>query len=286
MRPNLRKPMPQNALLELCGSHVIELQRRSKFLLLRFSAREGKASGNSGSQASRVLIHLGMTGVLRLADAGSELQDKASFMRWWPQHSKKHDHWCFLLEREGKHSALIYNDVRRFGILDIESEAIAVEAPPYFSNLGVEPLSEDFSPELLWQKSRGKSTELKAWLLQGKVVCGVGNIYCSEALFLARLHPERPASSLKKVECEALYGAVCRVLEEAIAAGGTTLKDFRNSEGKPGYFQQSLLVYGRDGQPCTVCGSLVLKLQQAQRSSFFCPKCQKKPKSRDKAKKA
>jgi formamidopyrimidine-DNA glycosylase len=167
---------------------------------------------------------------------------------------------------------LRYTDPRRFGAWlwtdDLEGSSV-------LSHLGPEPLSEDFSADYLFEKSRSKKSPIKPWLMDNKLVVGVGNIYASESLFVAGISPDRPVNSLKPDEAALLVATIKAVLLRSIEQGGTTLRDFLQSDGKPGYFAQELQVYGRAGEPCRACGTPILSKKHAQRTTFYCPKCQR-----------
>lgn len=167
---------------------------------------------------------------------------------------------------------LRYTDPRRFGARLWTKE---LEGHNVLTHLGPEPLSDDFNGEYLHQKCAKKKTAIKPWLMDNKLVVGVGNIYASESLFAAGIHPDRLASSLSLAECELLARVIKAVLLRSIEQGGTTLKDFLQSDGKPGYFAQELQVYGRKGEPCRVCGTPIVATKHAQRATFYCRQCQK-----------
>ena len=202
-----------------------------------------------------IIIHLGMSGSLRILP--EELPPE------------KHDH-VDLVMNNGK--VLRYTDPRRFGAWLWTKE---LEGHNVLAHLGPEPLSDDFNGEYLHQKCAKKKTAIKPWLMDNKLVVGVGNIYASESLFAAGIHPDRLASSLSLAECELLARVIKAVLLRSIEQGGTTLKDFLQSDGKPGYFAQELQVYGRKGEPCRVCGTPIVATKHAQRATFYCRQCQK-----------
>lgn len=238
----LRYPV-DTQLLEsrLVGQKVLSLKRRAKYLLFEF---------DSGT----LLIHLGMTGVMRVLPLHTEL--------------KKHDHIDFIL----KEVLLRFNDTRRFGMVLWLDNALA---HPLLKNLGEEPLSIEFHPETMAKKLKKTKRPIKLALMDQAVVVGVGNIYANEALYMAKIHPERLSDSLSLNEIKALVQAVKSVLEKAIAGGGTTLKDFLSIEGKPGYFRHELKIYGRADKPCENCGTLIKKIVLGQRATYFCSQCQK-----------
>jgi formamidopyrimidine-DNA glycosylase len=237
----LRYPIDDHLPAILAGETINAVERRAKYLLLRLSA-------------STLLIHLGMSGSLRLVN-----RDEA-FAR--------HDHWQLDLV-EGY--ALRLHDPRRFGALLWYQGADSDQ--PLLAHLGPEPLEEGFTADYLYRATRRRSA-IKSLIMQGSVVVGVGNIYASESLFRARLRPSRSAASLSLAECSALVEAIRQILTQAITQGGTTLRDFVGSDGRPGYFAQQLAVYGRAGASCRDCGSAITSAIIGQRNTFWCPHCQ------------
>jgi len=238
----LRYPIPADLVTRVRGRSILDFQRRGKYLLLQ--VEEGT-----------VLIHLGMSGSLRFVTTA--------------QPPERHDHVDFILD----HGILRYRDPRRFGLVLWQSASAGLHS--LLQKLGPEPLGDDFTPAYLANKARGSKRAIKNFIMDSKVVVGVGNIYANEALFLARIHPQRPAGSLVTDEWNELHRSIVAVLRAGIKAGGTTLQDFVDGSGKPGYFQQQLLVYGRDNAPCPVCGEVLHKQVIGQRSTWFCPRCQK-----------
>jgi len=240
---SLRWPVPRELISLLPGQRIGGVGRRSKYLLFAFS---------SGT----MIVHLGMTGHLRVDSMQTE--------------KRKHDH-VEIIFTDG--TALRYNDPRRFGSI------LWTLADPLqhvrLSTLGPEPFDSKFNASYLHKLSRNRKVAVKPFLMDAHVVVGVGNIYASEALYRARIAPARPAGKVSKAAYERLIQAVTIILSEAIAAGGTTIKDFANSEGKPGYFTQELRVYGRAGQKCKACDTLVKQIRLGQRSTFYCSNCQK-----------
>ena len=184
--------------------------------------------------------------------------------------TKKHDHVIFHLNN---YKYLVFNDARRFGLIDI-SLLNELEKHRFFKNLGPEPLSDGFSTEYLYEKLRARNIPIKNSLMDNSIVVGIGNIYASESLFLAKINPMRPSCTLLLNEVENLIAAAKNVLAKAIKAGGTTLKDFVSGDNTPGYFKQELFVYGRNGQNCLACNNIILKIKQSGRATFFCPSCQ------------
>lgn len=237
----LRYPIPVTTLTNYVGTPLVNVTRRAKYLLLTF-------------EQGTLLIHLGMSGSLRITDSTSE----------W----RKHDHWQLSFST----LALRYHDPRRFGFLLITP---SLETHPLLSNLGVEPLSHDFTAHYLYEKLRAKKVAIKTALMSNQIVVGIGNIYACESLFLAKIHPQQPANKLTITEVEALHQHIQQTLKRAITQGGSTLKDFVNPDGQPGYFAQTLQVYGRAQQPCYTCGTPIQNIKLTGRSSFFCPECQR-----------
>lgn len=236
----LRYPVP-DALKQLIGQRFIAITRRGKYLVL------------TTDQQQRFLIHLGMSGSLRVVPVSQARQ--------------RHDH-IEIHFIDGQ--ALRYRDPRRFGLwlcLDQDDH-------PLLATLGPEPLSDAFDLEYVWQHTRLKRVAIKKWLMNSRCVVGVGNIYANEALFQARLHPLRVASSLTKAEAKRLVTCVKTVLAQAIEVGGTTLKDFLHSDGQPGYFRQQLHVYGRGDQACVRCQTTLQQTRLDNRTTVFCNKCQ------------
>ncbi|OQY20627.1 MAG: DNA-formamidopyrimidine glycosylase [Desulfobacteraceae bacterium 4572_35.1] len=239
----LRYPVPEQLSSILFQQKVLSFERRAKYLLLRV------ATGT-------VIIHLGMSGSLLW-------QEKT-------QAAKKHDHVDLLFENGG---CLRYHDPRRFGLVLWHPGDQPLQHR-LLNKLGPEPLASEFNAQYLYDISRTKKRPIKTFLMDSHVVVGVGNIYANEALFQAGIHPECAAGALSFSTCERLVKIVQDVLRAAIRAGGTTLQDFVNGHGAPGYFQQQLFVYGREGQPCLKCGTLLIKKRIGQRSAFFCFNCQ------------
>ena len=227
---------------QACGQRVSSVRRRAKYLLVALDT-------------GGLMIHLGMSGSLRICDE----DDGAG----------KHDHVDIVLDSG---HCLRFNDPRRFGLFCWWKAP--VDQHPLLRHLGPEPLQDSFSGAYLYQKSRGRRGAVKNFIMDGKVVVGVGNIYASESLFMAGIHPARAAGRISAARYEALVAAIRDVLERAIAQGGTTLRDFAGSDGRPGYFAQDLLAYDREAKPCFRCGTSIRKKVIGQRSSFYCPKCQ------------
>ena len=240
----LRWPIPSEV-DRIAGQKIVSARRRGKYLLFELS------------KGGTLLIHLGMSGGLRVIDVDTD----------W----RKHDHFAL---RFGADRELRFHDPRRFGcLLFCQGE---VEKHSLLAKLGPEPLDGDaFSTDYLAAKARGRSVAIKTLIMNSHIVVGVGNIYACEALFMAGISPKRVAGKVSKARLARLVEAIQKVLGDAIEMGGTTLRDFLNEKGEPGYFKQELQVYGREGEPCRVCGTLVKRFVQANRSTFFCAKCQR-----------
>ncbi|MFM7784993.1 MAG: bifunctional DNA-formamidopyrimidine glycosylase/DNA-(apurinic or apyrimidinic site) lyase [Gammaproteobacteria bacterium] len=242
----LRWPVPAGLPETLAGQSVLGIDRRAKYLLLRFTR-------------GTLLVHLGMSGSLRLLDpagAGSPL--------------RRHDHLEFRFD-DG--TVLRYHDPRRFGSVHwLDSDP---SLHPLLRELGPEPLEPGFDGDTLWRASRGRRVPVKQLLMDGSVVVGVGNIYASEALFRAAIDPRRAANRVSRVRYLRLAEAVRAVLGQAVATGGTTLRDYVDGNGQPGEFALRLNVYGREGEACPHCATAIRQVRLGQRSTFFCPNCQR-----------
>ena len=241
--PRLRWPVPADIGTLLPGQRLERVTRRGKFLLLT-------------CPAGHLILHLGMSGSLRIAPADAP--------------PEKHDHLDVVMD-DGR--CLRLRDPRRFG-----AALWSVDDPlnhPLLVHLGPEPLEDGFNAEWLHRLSRNRRVAVKSFLMNSRVVAGVGNIYASEALYLAGVHPARAAGRISIGRYARLVTSVRRVLADAIAAGGTTLRDFVDSSGSPGYFAQRLRVYGRSAEACERCGAPVRSRVIGQRSTFFCPRCQR-----------
>ncbi|WP_075187168.1 bifunctional DNA-formamidopyrimidine glycosylase/DNA-(apurinic or apyrimidinic site) lyase [Teredinibacter haidensis] len=241
---NLRWPIPAELIELVKRKTITDIQRRGKYLLFQLSS------------GVTLLWHLGMSGSMRILTQA--------------QAPNIHDHVDLELT-DG--TTLRFHDPRRFGAL-LYTEGDAAEHP-LISHLGPEPLSEDFNCDYLYQRTRKRSQAIKAAIMDSKLVVGVGNIYANEALFNAGIHPLKAAGKLTHPACEHLTIEIKQVLQEAIKQGGTTLRDFTGSDGKPGYFAQQLSVYGRSGEPCNKCGKLLTEKRLGQRSTVYCTKCQR-----------
>ena len=238
----LRQPVPADLADRLASQPLQAVERRAKYLLFRFP---------TGS----LLIHLGMSGSLRIVPAGLP--------------PEKHDHIDIVFGAR----TLRLRDPRRFGlVLWAKGDGLA---HPLLTSLGVEPLSTEFDGPWLHKAGRGRKTPAKLFIMDGKHVVGVGNIYASESLFRAGIDPTTPIGRLGPKRCERLVLSIRETLEAALAAGGSSLRDFVGSNGQPGYFQQQYFVYGRDGEACRHCETPIRKRIMGQRASFYCPNCQK-----------
>lgn len=238
----LRWPVDKRLPSKLSDKKLLNLQRRGKYLVLEF-------------ENGALFIHLGMSGSLRILKLKSQLE--------------KHDHFEIIFSND---KVLRLRDPRRFGaVLWTEDNW---QNHKLIKSLGPEPLTDEFNTEYLYTKSRNKSLAIKSFIMDSHIVVGVGNIYASEALFRAGIHPTRASKRISKARFEALVSAIKIVLKKAISEGGTTLKDFTNAEGKPGYFTQQLNVYGKVNLPCPTCSTAIKHKVIAQRATYYCPHCQ------------
>ena len=238
-QPSLRWPIP-NDLQKLVGQKLIQLTRRSKYILAQF-------------EQDTMLWHLGMSGSFRICDEHDEL--------------RKHDHFILQLDD----MQLRYHDPRRFGCilwLDEYSQSKLIDT------LGPEPLSEAFHADYLFNRFKTKNTAIKVAMMDNHIVVGVGNIYATESLFNLGINPAQPASTLTFQQVEKMVIEIKRILKQAIDLGGSTLRDYSNAMGENGYFQQTLLAYGRAGEMCVNCETTLENLKLGQRASVFCPQCQ------------
>lgn len=239
---SLRYPLPRALGRRLAGQTLRDIDRRGKYLLFRF-------------EKGTLILHLGMSGSLRLVPADEP--------------PEKHEHLDLVFGGQ----ALRLRDPRRFGAaLWVGDDA---SAHPLIAPLGIEPLSDAFTGDWLHAAARGRATAIKLFLMDSHAIVGVGNIYASESLFRAGIDPRTPAGRLSRARCGRIAEAVKATLEAALAAGGSTLRDFIHSDGSSGWFQQQHFVYGREGEPCRVCGTRVRSLRLGQRSTFHCPRCQR-----------
>lgn len=240
--PSLRWPVTA-AVQQVCGQQVHGLSRRAKYLLIE-------------CETGGLMCHLGMSGSLRICQDGDP--------------PRLHDHFDLVLDSA---YCVRFHDPRRFG-------ALLWWDPPFQAHellreLGPEPLSQEFDGKYLWQRARQLRTPVKNFIMNGKVVVGVGNIYAAEALFMAGIHPCRAAGRIALCRYQGLAAVIKDVLQRAIRHGGTTLRDFVNSAGEPGYFAQELLVYDREGKACFQCRTPIRRTVIGQRSSYYCPRCQR-----------
>lgn len=242
-QPRLRQRVPARLGKELRGQRIQNVTRRGKYLLIR-------------TEAGTLLLHLGMSGSLRIVDA--------------PSPHRPHDHLDIVLD-DGR--CLRLHDPRRFGLALWTTRDPAQH--PLLGKLGPEPLGEAFSGNHLHARSRGRRIAVKQFIMDSHVVVGVGNIYANEALFRAGIDPRRAAGRVSRERYQRLAAAIVATLNEALQQGGTTLRDYLNSDGEPGYFRLHLNVYERAGKPCRVCGAPIRLLRQGQRSTYYCPHCQR-----------
>ena len=239
----LRWPIPSELHPLLSGQRCVSVDRRGKYLLLNF------ANG-------ALLLHLGMSGSLRTVLPTTPIL--------------KHDHFDLVFDHN---LALRLRDPRRFGAVLWAGKNPTEHV--LLAKLGPEPLTTDFNPDRLFQLARGRTAAVKTFIMDNATVVGVGNIYANESLFMANIKPTRAAGKLTRGDCERLYAAIVKILAAAIEQGGTTLRDFAAADGQPGYFAQQLSVYGRAGEPCPQCGTLISTLRIGQRAAFYCGKCQR-----------
>ena len=252
-QPRLRWPIPDGLHEQLQGKLIKSVSRRAKYLLL-------------DCEVGTLILHLGMSGSLRLLRASdAETIQSIKFV----DAPGKHDHFDLIVDNQ---VILRFRDPRRFGAVLWQPGCI--KQHPLFVHLGPEPLSKDFSAKRLYENSRGRKSSIKETIMNNQIVVGVGNIYANEALFHAKINPQTAAGRIGLFRYEILVQQIKSVLEIAIEAGGSSLRDFVKSDGNPGYFQQQYWVYGRAGMACKRCGTVIRMIKQAQRSSFYCPACQ------------
>ncbi|OED48515.1 DNA-formamidopyrimidine glycosylase [Rhodobacteraceae bacterium (ex Bugula neritina AB1)] len=254
-RPDLRWPFPERMAERLTGARVNSLRRRSKYILADLDTQE------------TLLIHLGMSG--RMTVSGDPL---GQFVHEHPQ-TEKHDHVVLDMDNGAR---ITFNDPRRFGAMDLLESATA-DSHKLLSVLGPEPLGNDFHEDHLLGAFRGRNTPVKSALLDQGIIAGLGNIYVCEALFRAGISPRRKAGQISAHRVAALVPIIRQVLHDAIRAGGSSLKDFRQASGELGYFQHSFDAYGREGEPCRRegCAGSIARITQSGRSTFYCVKCQR-----------
>ncbi|MDP5350147.1 MAG: bifunctional DNA-formamidopyrimidine glycosylase/DNA-(apurinic or apyrimidinic site) lyase [Paracoccaceae bacterium] len=254
-RPDLRWPFPPDMAARLTGRRVLRLRRRSKYILADLDSGES------------LLIHLGMSG--RMLVSGDPL---GRFVHDHPA-AEKHDHVVLDMDNGAR---ITFNDPRRFGAMDLLDTATA-DRHKLLALIGPEPLGNDFSEPYLVAAFEGRNTPVKSALLDQRIVAGLGNIYVCEALFRSRISPRRKAGQISATRVAALVPIIRQVLAEAIEAGGSSLRDFRQADGELGYFQHSFDAYGREGEPCRAagCTGTITRIVQSGRSTFYCPKCQR-----------
>ncbi|XOV80096.1 MAG: bifunctional DNA-formamidopyrimidine glycosylase/DNA-(apurinic or apyrimidinic site) lyase [Aestuariibacter sp.] len=242
----LRWPIPENLAAVLANKALTKVARRAKYLLFYFNNNDDEA----------LMVHLGMSGSLRICATNEA--------------PLKHDHVDIEFSNG---NCLRYSDPRRFGcILWLGSSP---NEHPLLNHLGVEPLDDEFDGHYLWTRSRTKQIAVKQFVMDQKIVTGIGNIYATEALFMAGIRPTKSAGKVSKAKYKLFVDAAKVILDRSITQGGTTLRDFVGGDGKPGYFAQQLLVYGKKGQPCPSCATTLKEVRLSNRSSVYCPTCQK-----------
>ena len=241
--PRLRTPIEPLKTAPLCNKKIVAVNRRGRYSLVRFA------------DDSILLMHYGMTGVVRIEGVSEK---------------RKHEHIFFHLS-----NGLImkFECPRRFS----QVEYFPNDDIPVLKKLGIEPLSDEFDGKFLYNAAQKKKTPAKLFITDNAIVTGVGNIYAAEVLFAAGVHPELPANELTLKQCDLLVEHIKRILNLAIECGGSTISDFRHVDGSQGAFARELKIYGRDGEKCLICNSVIERIVQGGRSSFFCPKCQKMP---------
>lgn len=245
---SLRWPVPPEIGEDLAGQKIVSARRRGKYLLFEMS------------EGGTLLIHLGMSGSLRIVTGKNE--------EW-----RKHDHIGLGI---GASKELRFHDPRRFGCwLFCPPGEAPEESHALLKDLGPEPLSDDFNADYLWDRTRKRKVAIKQLIMNANQVVGVGNIYACEALFMSGISPKKAAGRVTRKQTEWLVESIKKVLGEAIEMGGTTLRDFLNAEGEAGYFKQELRVYDREGEPCRECEASVKRIVQSNRSTFYCSSCQK-----------
>ncbi len=259
-RGDLRRPFPERFAARLKGRKVIALRRRAKYILADLDSGE------------TLVIHLGMSGRMTVQADGKTARKIGTYVHETSDGVGKHDH--VVLETDAP-ARILFNDHRRFGLMDLV-ETRTLEADRLFRDIGIEPLSPGFNVKHLAAALAGKKTPIKSSLLDQRVVAGLGNIYVAEALFRSHVSAKRLAGSLRPDELKLLVAAIKKVLQDAIAVGGSSLRDHALPDGALGEFQHHFLVYGREGEPCrSKCPGTIKRIVQAGRSTFYCPKCQK-----------
>ena len=241
-QPRLRWPVPGDMEKKVCGHEIQAVKRRGKYLLIE-------------TDDGTLILHLGMSGSLRLSSSLHQ--------------SSPHDHVIFTLDNG---TCLIFRDPRRFGAV-LWTPSLP-EFHPLLRHLGPEPLDDQFDGDYLYRQSRHRKQNVKSFIMDQHIVVGVGNIYANEALFCAGIRPTRAAGKIAKQRYQRLSQCIKEVLLRAIGQGGSTLRDFVNEQGQPGYFQLTLNVYGREGLPCPRCGKPIKRITLGQRATYYCPRCQ------------
>ncbi|HZO82073.1 MAG TPA: bifunctional DNA-formamidopyrimidine glycosylase/DNA-(apurinic or apyrimidinic site) lyase [Candidatus Binataceae bacterium] len=250
----LRRTVAADFASRVALHRIVRLSRRAKYLIIELE------STHAGDGAA-MIVHLGMSGSLTHRQNGFNAAD----------FDPRHDHVEFQLDDR---SRLVYNDPRRFGLIRlVEADALATTVE--LQQLGPEPLSADFNADYLARVARGRRTAIKNVIMDQAVVAGIGNIYASEILFRAGIRPTRRAERVTRREIERIVAATAPILRAAIGNRGTTFRSYRDSRGRPGRFAERLMVYGREGKPCLVCGSPIRAIVVGQRASFYCPHCQR-----------
>jgi formamidopyrimidine-DNA glycosylase len=258
----LRDFIPADLNKKILNHTITKIERKAKYILIHLAA-------NANFQSQVLIIHLGMSGRLTIQDEAYQ--------------RKKHDHVILKLNGTAHENAeigvrqqclLVFNDARRFGIFTL-TDLENLSQHKLFRKLGLEPLSKEFTVAKLKALFKNRNKNIKNTLMDASLIVGIGNIYASEALFRSGIHPERTASSLTDKDIKKSHEQIIITLEDAIRAGGSTLKDFSKANGESGYFQYQFKVYGREGLPCFTCKTLIQRIVQGGRSSFFCSKCQK-----------
>jgi formamidopyrimidine-DNA glycosylase len=247
--PRLRRLVTPDFTAAIAGCTIEAIDRRAKYLLLILSGER------------LLMVHLGMSGSLTHRRGGFDGQ---SF-------DPRHDHLEFILD-DG--SRLVYNDPRRFGLIKLIARG-QLDSVPELCALGPEPLGPGFNADYLWRVTRGRTAPIKNLLMDQRIVAGIGNIYAAEILLRAGVRPTRKAGKVTRAEVEKIVAATPAILRDAIGSRGTTFRSYRDSRGQPGRFAAKLRVYGREGEPCPDCGSLIRNVVVGARASFFCPRCQR-----------
>ena len=269
----LRDLIPADLNKKILNHTITKIERKAKYILIHLAANAhfqfNEDENVLGPRSPVLIIHLGMSGRLTIQD---EVYER-----------KKHDHVILKLNGTAHENAkigvrqqclLVFNDARRFGVLTL-TDLENLSRHKLFRKLGLEPLSSDFTVAKLKALFKNRNKNIKNTLMDASLIVGIGNIYASEALFISGIHPERTASSLADNDVKKLHEQIIITLEDAIRAGGSTLKDFSKANGESGYFQYQFKAYGREGLPCFICKTPIQRIVQGGRSSFFCSKCQK-----------